>query len=735
MEIRIIQYLLLFYASWIILSTILHYVALSALDPLTHITVKKDSAQWGLWYLKRISFIYLLYPVLFIAAIYFFQSDFNYRILLILLPVLAIPSLLIGVYQGTINMFYLNDLYFARIQRVSGLEIDANGFGISLFLLFPLCVLAILLVRRIWIKLFFILLLMIIGWCLYMSGSRTGVVGVLLFILLFPWIWIWADKKLTQRKRRFLLLCPLICFFFIGIVGVFTLQNYFSSSEMLVKRLNLPNPFYEKGVIEKTLRHSGRPNLALQAYRLLKLSPLSGWGPGGFYRSQQNIRFRNGEGYFFIFDNANNHYLQMSSELGILGSLFNFLFHTFPLWMVLRIRNEIHDKDVRIASGFVFITLCIMMLLYLTGPHTTFFSVMWIQVVVQSFLIGTAIKYGYSFKALNIKTMSPVIIVLSIVFLWGTYSNASGKEGYKARQKAEWWPYKYDKNCYLHEKWKEGNVRWCKKDAFLQTPLYINKDKIPKKIKLAIKVHHPDVASDPVTVRYGGKSGTFHELVIKNYAWSNIELPITEDNIFEFASPYNVTEKYFVLSLDVSRTWMPKEWGVNDDPRELGAAVLLNDKYFKHRWWSHSYEKNCYETENWGEGKVRWCKKEAFLQIPLITDEEKNIKEFTLAFKLNHPDIQLNPVTLSYGGKAGTLHQVVINNNAWNDIKIPVSEDYIFEFENPWNITERYFILSLDVSRTWVPKEWGVNDDPRELGVAVVISNVDNKLKIHPDLY
>jgi hypothetical protein len=268
----------------------------------------------------------------------------------------------------------------------------------------------------------------------------------------------------------------------------------------------------------------------------------------------------------------------MSSELGLLGSSFNLFLHVFPLWMVLRIKKQIQDRYERVATGIVFTTVTIMMILYLTGPHTLFFSVMWSMVVLQSFLIATALKHGYTLKKLNPKMLLFTVLFLTAVFLWGTYNNAFGKEGYKARQKADWWPFKYEKNCYPDEKWKEGNVRWCKKDAFLQIPLYINKEKIPKKINLAFKIHHPDVESNPVTVRYGGKSGTFHEVIIKNHSWSNIEIHFTDDNIFKFASPYNVTQWNFVLSLDISRTWIPKEWAVNSDSRELGMAVLIENK-------------------------------------------------------------------------------------------------------------------------------------------------------------
>jgi O-antigen ligase len=729
-EVKIFQYLLMAYALWIILSTVVHYVALSKLDPLTYITVDKLTNNWGLYFLKRISFVYLLYPVLLIATIYLFQSNFNGHRLLNLLPALAIPSLIIGVYQGLVEIKYLNDPYFAGIGQVSGLEIDANGFGISLSLLFPLCVLSILLARSIWKKLVYISLLILIVWCLIMSGVRTGFLGVILFLGIAPWLWIWVDNNLSRRMRYLLILSPLLLVVLVWGMGIFYVQKNSHSSSVLGKRLEATYSSYKKGGVKEIISYSHRLHLGLQAYRLTKLSPLAGWGPGGFYRNLRNIQFRSSDRHS-SFDNANNHYLQMSSELGLLGGLFNMLLHAFPLWMVWCIRKRTQNRDERIVTGAVFTTVIIMMLLFLTGPHTTFFSVMWIMVVLQSFLINTALKNGYSFSKFNVKILAGILVFSTAVFLWGTYDNTYGREGYEARQRANWWPYKYEKNCYRAEQWKEGRVRWCKNDAFLQRRLYVDNVKVLKTVKVAFQVHHSDIQTNPVIVSYGGKFGTRHDIIIKDYSWHNIEIPFTEEYIFKFASPLKRQEEYFILSLDVSRTWVPKEWGVNDDPRELGVAVLLNDKYFKRRWWSHTYEKNCFSEEEWGEAKVRWCKKDAVLQIPLITNKMKNMNEFRFAFILQHPDMQLNPVTLSYGGKSGILHKVVINNNAWNIIKIPVSEDYIFEIDTPWNIRERYFVLSLDVSRTWIPKEWGVNDDPRELGVAVLLNGKHLTLE-HP---
>ncbi len=170
------------------------------------------------------------------------------------------------------------------------------------------------------------------------------------------------------------------------------------------------------------------------------------------------------------------------------------------------------------------------------------------------------------------KLLLSIIALLSILFFYGTYENAFGRNGYKAQQQADWWPYKYVKNCYTVEKIEEGALRWCKKDAALQIFLYKT---FPEQIKIDFFVYHPDKYLNPVTVKYGGKAGAVNEIIFKDLSRKTINIPITKDNIFEFQTPSKVIVRYFVLSLDVSRTWVPKKWDVSDDTRELGVAVLI----------------------------------------------------------------------------------------------------------------------------------------------------------------
>jgi hypothetical protein len=170
-------------------------------------------------------------------------------------------------------------------------------------------------------------------------------------------------------------------------------------------------------------------------------------------------------------------------------------------------------------------------------------------------------------------------IFVSVFF--GAYQTTFGSKGYVARQNLDWWPYKYERNCYGAESWEDNLLRWCKNDSSLQFNIG-GRDTFPKMARIKLMVNHPDLINEPVTVRYGGKEGPVHTVLFNEYTVKEIEIPVTEDYIYDFMNLQNTPQSRFVLSLDVSRTWVPKEWGPSKDTRELGVAVItpINNKPF-----------------------------------------------------------------------------------------------------------------------------------------------------------
>jgi len=580
--------LIFFYGIWILISAVMHHVAMSELGSSTYITVRPNNVEWGLTMNKIASIAYILFPLfLFITINIFRNVDKAYK-LAVLIPVIFIPSLIIAFYQKFGDIHFMNTTITYWLKEITGLSSDFNGFRLSVFLLIPLSILGAIVNEKKWVKGSYVLLTALLFLVLLLSQSRTGIAGIVAFGVLFPAIIIWVKGNLVKNWILYWI-CILIA---LVIMGSFALNRYKDedSKSTFMRRIHEKYTYLKTFGYRKTLiatidensflaKHSpSRVEMGRYAFMLTSLSPLSGWGPGGFWRNIDNIRYREEDiqnvNHKNI-DNANNQYLQMSSELGIFGALINIIFHIWPLWMVFRIRNRISNLNDRWTVGIGFSIVSVMMVLYLTGPHIISVDILWIFVAYLSALFTIAMKYGYELPNVNMKVMAVFMTGITLFFIHGTYETTFGKNGYKSLQKASWWPHGIDRNHYSIEKWKEGSVIWCKQDAIIELPL--KKLNVPETINLRFAVSHPNIKTKPVIVEYGGKVGPKHEMIIKDNLWKTVNIPITSEYIMERKNAKNDfrIEKSLVISFDVSHTWIPNKWGINDDTRELGVAVLI----------------------------------------------------------------------------------------------------------------------------------------------------------------
>jgi len=574
-EIIVFEKILFLYCFWLIFSGTVHYFILRTTTP-SFISVSRQSISMNLGLLNIIVLTqnYFLFPLLFLEAIYLLYF-LKYKDLYAIF-VFIFPSLIIALYQGFVDINFLNIPGFAKSYRASGLWTDANGLGIVTFLLFLPCMLAVFEIPGLLKKMLFFLLSIFIFCSLNLSGSRSGILGVFISIIILLSIWFFSNYKYIARSRLYKYL---IVVFTIVLLGL-SLARVSPFNTVLMKRISDSFKNIKEYGILNPIKENGRLELWLEACRLTILSPLSGWGPGGFINNLQNIRYRNDESLTLPMDNACNHYLQTTSELGVLGAFFEILLQSIPLWIVFKARKRIQESEEKWLIIVLLANMLAMLFIYLFGVHTFQSPVLWIYIVQLALLFNTALKYGNILNQINMRIVWQTFIVLTIFFIAGTYKTTFGSEGYKEMQEATWWPLKYVKNCYRNEWWGEDVVCWCNKKAFLSIP--IRSKSLPKKIKLTFAAKHPDIQSKPVIVKFGGKAGVQYEVVVKDDSWKMLEFQVTEDNIMTTITAPNKPEilgRYLVLSFDVSRTWIPKEWGINQDTREFGIVVLLSSLY------------------------------------------------------------------------------------------------------------------------------------------------------------
>jgi hypothetical protein len=166
-----------------------------------------------------------------------------------------------------------------------------------------------------------------------------------------------------------------------------------------------------------------------------------------------------------------------------------------------------------------------------------------------------------------------VLVAFVIVTTAGSYTVTFGSQGYRARLDAEGSPLRYERNCYGVEQQGERRWRWCAPNARVKLPLPAEG---PEEIVLTLSAGNPDLQQNPLKVRYGGPAGPTQELTLATASSAEIHVPLDAEHVVALPKPDGKSvERFAVLSVDVSRTWVPAEWGDNEDPRELGILVHL----------------------------------------------------------------------------------------------------------------------------------------------------------------
>jgi O-antigen ligase len=173
-----------------------------------------------------------------------------------------------------------------------------------------------------------------------------------------------------------------------------------------------------------------------------------------------------------------------------------------------------------------------------------------------------------------------------------------------------------------------------------------------------------------------------------------------------------MADRTITVQLSVSRTFNPKRLGLSDDPRDLGVAlapIVFRPELPKDGVGFHPWER----TETRGlpldmqqhETDFRWTRKQATVPLRGRTPESA-LRMLLCAW---HPDISAVPVSVEILADGRVVRIVALSNTDWQLVEVPA--DAIRGAQ----------ALTLRVDRTWNPRREGVSDDPRDIGVGVVL--------------
>ena len=434
-------YWMSFYLLLIVTSATLHYVAVNMVGGENYISIFKPNFAGVLFQkhegLKRLidhnSAVMYFFPFVLLVAISFFRSSEHSWKKLVWIPIIFVPCIVVAFYQVYIDRNFLN--HRPLYDFMGGLSSSFIGLRFMLFLLFPLFVFAVIVSKRWWGKMVFLLLSGCVLWLTYLGYGRAAILGTILFIVALPFIWCWVKGITKLNIYEYISIGLIIVFGMTIVIGFVTPKYHNLMSKLFTSHVVVSaNAIINGDFTDKSL--GPRAEMSRQSWRLIKKAPVSGWGPAAFMKNANRIRTANGDPPGAT-QAMTNLYLQALGNFGVIGLGVMLLLHIMPLWMVFRVRKQIQSQEERWAVGILFTTVLVTLLLFTTNPNIDYPEVNWVYCLCLGFLVSVALKYGYvSHLHLRRRWLFRMGgLLLFIAFIAGTYRTTFGTHGYETIQK------------------------------------------------------------------------------------------------------------------------------------------------------------------------------------------------------------------------------------------------------------------------------------------------------------
>jgi O-antigen ligase len=481
-----------------------------------------------------------------------------------------------GVYQSLGHESLGNIPRFAALNRINATFMDPNALGSFFFLALPPIAGLIFVTRNGWARGALALLLAGALYVLGCSGSRTGMMGLVIALGTAGALFL-VHEEAPDLRRHSRLLAPVL-FLAIAVVAFFPAKDPSSApgTSILSRRLALTyEAVQQRGMIG--MLKTQRWPMWKRALKVTTDFPLSGIGLGAFHTEIPNfMRWGYRQPYFR--DNANNFYLQTSAELGLIG-----------LFFAAAVLGVVAREAVRLARrrffsrGAVFLvsllagSLIAMAVMYLTGPHTFFAEVK----LLFWLLIGMVFAQLYSApprveapeeaparlaapSAARFRHRVRVAVAATLVGLFLVNQSVDALTDLSLRERRRLYDWDFSRGFYT---WEVGvtkdRFRWTHKEASIVVPTWL------PLLHTTLFVAHPDAAKNPVRVDL---------LVDGKVAETEVFKHPKETRAVTLLLPRAGNEQAEV-GFRVNRTFVPSQSADGSfDGRELG--VLVRDFQF-----------------------------------------------------------------------------------------------------------------------------------------------------------
>jgi hypothetical protein len=468
------------------------------------------------------------------------------------LALTAAVAALVAVYQGFVDLSFLNSHFWTYMLRASGTLADPNKLGsiVSFW-----AVGSIVLARRLpkpWPAAIAVIATLLGITAVWLCGSRTGLaaMAITIFIATIEALRGWRAGRAPLNLRRVAIGAAAVLLLGAGLV--FVLQK--ASTHTIVQRGALFYlPFYGDHTIRQTANEWlwERFGYGPAAIEMIKEHPIDGIGVGVFH--SQAYDFGKVAGYTIPqADNAQNWLRHTFAELGLLGSVpVIWWCVVFIMLMFTRPRGDhVSFGMIRgVLIGFGFASMFGMPAQAMAITLTFWVFAFWL--FVEHTPTPAVSKTSWSRPLVLAATL------LIVIHAGTTVVDAFGDLRPRERAQRFNWYYRYG---YVQpddvEKDPGGNPvgrRWTTKQSLAVIPV---KGKV---LKFVAWVDHPDADANPVHTQVWADSVLVYEGNLRRTPLF-LDIPATPG------------KQFMVLETKIDRLWRPSDSG-SRDRRELGLSV------------------------------------------------------------------------------------------------------------------------------------------------------------------
>jgi O-antigen ligase len=443
---------------------------------------------------------------------------------------------LVAIYQGTIDLEFLNSYQWIVAERATGTMLNGNAYGVCAAIAgaFAFAVLRGQSSRHDQVLAFVVLIVNLAG--MWMTGSRTAwLCGVVAVVALAVAGGI-SEKRLVTRA---VLAGSLIVLVVIVLAA--------SAIGPLRRLLELPDTPAAK-IAELLNRYPYGP-IALQ---MVREYPLTGVGVGAFAVIAPDYWHPADLGPL-PFDNAQNWWRHQAAELGLLGAFPLLALSAAVAWRALRGRVRKERREIGTVSRGLLIALGFVS--FVGVPTQDPVVLLWFFLLV-AILLGALRQPDLGPLVRHSRVAWTVVGALVVVHMLMSLVLARGSLAVEAR--AIRWQREYVAGAYPPEAIPEsGDFRWTRRNAHFIWPA------TNRRLLIRIWAHHPDINRRPVQVTLATRCGPLFDEALQTAEPVTVAVQVPKG------------QTMVDIFLHVSRTWRPASYG-EADTRELGAGITAS---------------------------------------------------------------------------------------------------------------------------------------------------------------